>query len=136
MKLLALALLSASLLAPMAGQARESAAPPPLKLKQSTLRYDCAKGPARTLTITRITTGASGGDAPEFVVVSLQGRRYGLAQAVSGSGVRYVGLLGIDPGHRMEWWEKGDGGTLSSFDNNDPKAEPRVLMDDCRLRRP
>lgn len=134
MKLLTLALLSASLLLPAASTAKDTAASP-LKLRQSTLHYDCAKGPARTLAVTRITTGASGDGAPEFVVVHLQGRRYGLAQAISGSGVRYVGLLGIDPGHGMEWWEKGDEGTLSSFDNNDPKAEPQVLMDDCRVRR-
>lgn len=107
----------------------------PLTLKQNTLRYDCAKGPARTLEVTRIVAGARGSDAPEFVVVSLQGRRYGLAQAISGSGVRYVGLLGVDPGHGMEWWEKGDEGTLSRFDANGNPADTTVLMADCRLRR-
>lgn len=134
MNLPALVLLSTSLLAPLAVQAKDSAAKP-LPVRQSTLRYDCAEGSVRTLSVTRITTGARGSEGPEFVVVGIGERRYGLAQAISGSGVRYVGLLGTDPGHGMEWWEKGDGGTLGSFDNNDPQAEPQVLAGDCRVRR-
>jgi membrane-bound inhibitor of C-type lysozyme len=47
--------------------------------------------------------------------VSWQGRTVQLAPTRVGSGARYVNALA-----NLQWWSKGDGGTLSQLENNRP----------------
>jgi membrane-bound inhibitor of C-type lysozyme len=47
--------------------------------------------------------------------VSWHGRTVELAPTRAGSGARYVNAMA-----NLEWWSKGNGGTLSSLDTNRP----------------
>lgn len=106
------------------------AAPQPLRLGQQTYTYACAGG--QSVQVSYVTTGAQHSGNPTFVVLRYRGQSYGLAQAVSGSGVRYVGLAGLTVGSGLEWWEHQGEGTLSTF-RGDQASEAQPLLS-CRLR--
>ncbi|MCA0175852.1 MAG: MliC family protein [Proteobacteria bacterium] len=71
---------------------------------------------------------------PSFIVLHYKGHRYGLAQAVSASGARYVGLVGTNPEVGLEWWGKGNTAMLAEVNRQDIDDSRRLL--DCKAAPP
>lgn len=65
-----------------------------------------------------------------FAVISYKGERYGLAEAVSASGNRYVALA---PGNGLQWWEAKGTGTFSAITSTD-STQTRNILTGCRIR--
>lgn len=101
------------------------AAPTPLTYR--TFHYACDAGKAVDIAYVKV------GTEPMFAVLTWNGARYGLAQAISASGARYAALYG-PAGARggLEWWEHQGQGTLSTF--VDGSLKTRALLTGCRLR--
>lgn len=69
---------------------------------------------------------------PAFVIVEYNGRRYGLADAISTSGARYVGFNAGPPRRGLQWWTKGDTARLAALSQDEPRsAQP---LAECRTR--
>ena len=73
-------------------------------------------------------------DSNNFAVVTYKGRQYALAPAVSASGVRYVGLVGMTLNTGLEWVEWHGQGFLNSFPNNKPDSA-RSVLNNCKVLR-
>lgn len=128
LSLSALSLLAAASLA-LAGGGQQPQ-PAPLKLGQQSYLYTCQGG--ERVTVTYLTTAPEREASPVFAVLRFQGRSYGLAPAVSGSGSRYVGHAGLNTASGLEWWEHHDEATLSSFRGDDARQTRPLLK--CRIR--
>lgn len=94
----------------------------PLKLAQQTHVYRCQGGPQ--VQVAYVQTGENG---PSFAVLKYRGQSYGLAEAVSGSGSRYIGHAGLNTGSGLEWWEHHGEATLSTFRGDDARTPTKVL---------
>ena len=69
---------------------------------------------------------------PAFVIIEYHDRRYGLADAISASGARYVGFNAAPPRRGLQWWTKGDTARLAALSQDDPQtARP---LAECRIR--
>lgn len=71
---------------------------------------------------------------PSFMVLHYKGKAYGLAQAMSASGARYVGLVGTNPEVGLEWWGKGNTAMLAEVNRQDIDDSRRLL--DCKAAPP
>lgn len=101
--------------------AAAGAAPP------ETVDYVCRGGKA--ISATYLSHGEIG-----FVVLRLNGRDHGLAEAPSASGARYTSMAGTTPEQPgLEWWEHKGEATLSAFTGKD-FFDTRPLLADCRPR--
>ena len=103
----------------------------PLKLSQDTHVYACQNGQTVQVAYVRADTAGQGG--PSFAVLKYRGQSYGLAEAVSGSGARYVGHAGLNTASGLEWWEHQGEATLSTFRGNDARTTSTLLT--CKVAR-
>lgn len=104
-------------------------AAPAEQITYRTVRYVCERN--TPLEVKYVNFGTQG---PDFVVLTYRGQQYGLAQALSGSGARYASLYGPTPGDGgLEWWTKGNGGTLSKFAPGS-SSDTIPLLSNCRQR--
>ena len=107
------------------------ATPAPLKLASTAYTYTCKGG--QSVGVQYVTTGVEKEKSPVFVVLTYKGQRYGLAEAVSASGTRYVGHAGLNTATGLEWWEHQNEGTLSTFTGDDA-GETKVLVEGCKIK--
>lgn len=119
--------LASTALAGGAGQPQAA----PLKLSQDTHVYACQDGQTVQVAYVRADTAGQGG--PSFAVLKYRGQSYGLAEAVSGSGARYVGHAGLNTASGLEWWEHQGEATLSTFRGNDARTTSTLLT--CKVAR-
>lgn len=101
-----------------------------LKLNENIYQYNCPKN--KNILIHYVTTGSEHSNKPVFVVLDLNHKSYGLSESVSASGSRYIGHYGTDLSHGLIWWEKGDNGTLYSF-QGDNVDKSQILLKDCHI---
>lgn len=122
-------LLALSLVAAGVAQAGSAGTPAPLKLGQQSYTYTCTG--KQSVQVTYVTTGGEHDGKPVLLVLTYKGKSYGLAEAVSASGSRYVGLAGIDL-NGIEWWEHQGEGTLSTFKGDNASNAKAVLT--CKIQ--
>lgn len=67
-----------------------------------------------------------------FLRLDIGDQSYGLTEAVSASGERYIGHHGLDLSHGLIWWSKGDSAFLSVF-KGDNAQNSRIIYRNCRL---
>ena len=121
-------LMIAVLVAVGAAQAGGTATPAPLKLGQTNYTYSCSN--KQSVQVTYVTTGGQHDANPVFMVLKYKGKSYGLSEAVSGSGSRYVGHAGLNTGSGLEWWEHQGEATLSIFKGDNSTNSTPLLT--CR----
>ena len=97
----------------------------PLKLSQQAHVYQCQGG--QQVQVSYVSTGHPNDNSPMFAVLNYQGQRYGLAEAVSASGARYVGHAGLNTASGLEWWEHQGKATLSTFRGDDARTTKALL---------
>lgn len=100
-----------------------------LQLDQASYRFDCQSG--ETLHVTYLTADPAG---PVLLVLRYRDRYFGLAQAVSASGSRYIGHAGLTTDAGLEWWEKGGQATLSRFEGG--RVDDTKRLTSCRRASP
>lgn len=103
----------------------------PLKLSQEAHVYQCQGG--QQVQVSYVSTGHANENSPLFAVLKYQGQRYGLAEAVSASGSRYVGHAGLNTASGLEWWEHQGEATLSTFRGDDARTTSTLLK--CKFVR-
>ena len=103
----------------------------PLKLAQQAHVYACQGG--QQVQVSYVSTGHANENSPMFAVLKYQGQRYGLAEAVSASGARYVGHAGVNTASGLEWWEHQGEATLSTFRGDDARTTSTLL--NCKFVR-
>ena len=118
-----------TLVAPASTASEEELSSQELRLGQRTYSYACEDG--HFVQVTYITTGAENEGHPVFAVLRHGDDVYGLSEAVSASGARYIGHSGLNTASGLEWWTKGDHGTLSTFEGDDAR-NTIPLLKDCR----
>ncbi|MFT8736766.1 MAG: MliC family protein [Zymomonas mobilis] len=102
-----------------------------LNLQQRSYRYLCDN--KKNVTVHYITTeDRKKKSSVSFLYIDLDNQSYGLTEAVSASGARYVGHHGTDLSHGLVWWEKGNSASLYSFAGDDAQ-NTHVIYQDCRL---
>lgn len=103
---------------------------PQLKPAFTHYTYACAGG--EQVQVYYVTSGEEFRGLPVFAVLAYRGQSYGLAPAVSGSGARYVGHVGLNTAGGLEWWEHQGEATLSTFAGDDASKTRPLLR--CTLR--
>lgn len=103
--------------------------PAPLKLGQQTYTYRCQAN--QTVQATYVTTGGQHDSNPVFLILKYKGKTYGLSEAVSGSGSRYVGHAGLNLPDGLEWWEHQGEATLSTFKGGNATNSKAILT--CKM---
>lgn len=121
-------LLIMSLFAAATAQAGAAGTPALLKLGQQSYTYTCTG--KQVVQVTYVTTGGEHDGKPVFLVLTYKGKSYGLAEAVSASGSRYVGHAGMNM-NGIEWWEHQGEGTLSTF-KGDNASDAKALLT-CKI---
>lgn len=125
-----LSLLTAlSLALPGSSRAGSAGSPAPLQLGQQSYTFICGR---ESVQVAYVTTGAEHDRLPVFVVLTYRGQRYGLSEAVSASGARYIGHAGLNTAQGLEWWEHQGEGTLSSFRGDNASATKKILG--CKMK--
>lgn len=94
---------------------------------QRNFSYTCDAG--KKISVTYVDSSKNG---PTFAVLKWNGVEYGLAEAISASGARYVGLNGpANARGGLEWWEHQGEATLSTFVNGDT-TKTQALLTGCK----
>jgi membrane-bound inhibitor of C-type lysozyme len=76
---------------------------------------------------------ANGSDDKSTAKLEISGNSYMLVSAISASGARYTTMNGMKPDKALEWWTKGDRGTLSDGPKNEDKLlEESVILTQCK----
>jgi membrane-bound inhibitor of C-type lysozyme len=69
------------------------------------------------------------------VKLEISGKSYVLVNAISASGARYTTMNGMKPDKAVQWWTKGDQGTLYDGPKNEDKMlEESVILTQCKER--
>ncbi|MBZ9751616.1 hypothetical protein GO986_02125 [Deinococcus sp. HMF7620] len=103
-----------------------SAATPPVQVTYRVYHYTCDAG--KKISVSYVSYGQE----PMFAVLDWNGARYGLAQAISGSGARYAGLYGpVGARGGLQWWEHQGKADLSTFTGNST-VTTKTLLTGCK----
>lgn len=102
-----------------------------LPLQQDSYRYSCDNKKNVTAHYIRAETFDKK-DSITFLRLDIGNQSYGLTEAVSASGARYIGHHGIDLSHGLVWWEKGNSASLYGFKGNNAQ-NTRIIYRNCRL---
>lgn len=96
-----------------------------LHFTQAAYRYVCDN--QQVIRATYVSTGTTSKGLLSFVVLEYKQRIYGLAQAVSADGGRYLGHVGLSLGTGLQWWAKGHKAWLGQFKGDDATHTKRLL---------
>jgi membrane-bound inhibitor of C-type lysozyme len=74
-----------------------------------------------------------GSDKKSSVKLDVSGKSYTLANAISASGARYTTINGMKPDKALQWWTKGEKGTLYDGPKNEDKLlEESAILTQCK----